>query len=112
MSDAAAGIASVPIAAEAECAEAERLVEAHRASVNDKDPLAPVYVHSRLATPVIVASGETAGDFVRRTVGSSGGDDFPDLPSQKKGEFGRTLFLNPGHRDGSQARRAGLRVRL
>ena len=41
VSDAAAGIASVLIVAEVERAEAERLVGAHRASVKDKDPLAP-----------------------------------------------------------------------
>ena len=46
-----------------ERAEAERLVGAYRASVNDKDPLAPVIVAGRLAQPVIVASGAEAGDF-------------------------------------------------
>jgi hypothetical protein len=53
VSDAAAGIASVLIVSEEERAEAERLVGAHRASVNDKDPLAPV----------VVATGVEAGEF-------------------------------------------------
>jgi hypothetical protein len=44
VSDAAAGIACVMIVSEEERGEAERLVGAHRASVNDKDPLAPVVV--------------------------------------------------------------------
>ena len=51
------------IVSEVERAEAERLVGAYRASVNDKDPLAPVIVAGRLAQPVIVASGAEAGDF-------------------------------------------------
>jgi hypothetical protein len=63
VSDAAASIASVLIVAEAERAKAERLVGAHRASVNDKDPVAPVVVAGRLEQPVIVASGMEAGDF-------------------------------------------------
>jgi hypothetical protein len=63
VSDAAAGVASVLIVAEAERAEAERLVGAHCASVNDKDPLAPVVVAGRLTRPVIVASGREAGEF-------------------------------------------------
>ena len=63
VSDATAGIASVLIVAEAERAEAERLVGAHCASVNDKDPLAPVVVAGRLAQPVIAASGAAAGEF-------------------------------------------------
>ena len=58
VSDAAAGVASVLIVG-----EAERLVGAHCASVNDKDPLAPVVVAGRLAQPVIVASGVEAGEF-------------------------------------------------
>jgi hypothetical protein len=64
MSDAAAGIASVLIVAETERADAERLVGAHRASVGDRDPLAPIVVAgSRLAQPVIVATGVEAGEF-------------------------------------------------
>jgi hypothetical protein len=64
VSDAAAGIASVLIVGKAERAEAERLVGAFRASVNDKDPLAPVVVAGgRLAQPVVVASGREAGEF-------------------------------------------------
>jgi hypothetical protein len=63
VSDAAAGIGSVLIVAEAERAEAERLVGAHRASVNDKDPLALVLVAGKLAQPVVVASGTEAGEF-------------------------------------------------
>jgi hypothetical protein len=63
VSDAAAGVASVLIVGEAERGEAERLVGAHCASVNDKDPLAPVVVAGRLAQPVIVASGVEAGEF-------------------------------------------------
>ena len=63
MSDAAAGIASVLIVAEAERGEAELLVGAHCATVNDKDPLAPVVVAGQFAAPVIVASGAEAGDF-------------------------------------------------
>ena len=64
MSDATAGIASILIIAEAERAEAERLVGAHCATVKDKDPLAPVVVAGgRLAQPVIVASGAEAGEF-------------------------------------------------
>jgi hypothetical protein len=63
VSEAAAGVGSVLIVSEVERAEAERLVGAHRASVNDKDPLAPVIVAGRLAQPVIVASGAEAGDF-------------------------------------------------
>jgi hypothetical protein len=49
VSDAAVGIACVLVVAEVERTEAERLVGAHRASVNDKDPLAPVVVAGRLA---------------------------------------------------------------
>jgi hypothetical protein len=63
VSDAAEGVASVLIVGEAERGEAERLVGAHCASVNDKDPLAPVVVAGRLAQPVIVASGTEAGEF-------------------------------------------------
>jgi hypothetical protein len=63
VSDATAGIASVLIVAEAERAEAERLVGAHCASVNDKDPLAPVVVAGRLASAVVVATGVEAGEF-------------------------------------------------
>ena len=63
MADAAAGIASVLIVAEAERAEAEPLVGAHRASVNDKDPLASVVVAGRLRQPVIVASGVEVAEF-------------------------------------------------
>jgi hypothetical protein len=63
VSDAAAGIASVLIVAEAERGEAERLVGAHGASVNDKDPLAPVVVAGQLTRPVVVASGREAGEF-------------------------------------------------
>jgi hypothetical protein len=63
VSDAKAGIASVLIVGEAERAEAERLVGAHCASVNDKDPLAPVVVAGRLAQPIIVATGAEVGDF-------------------------------------------------
>jgi hypothetical protein len=33
------------------------------ASVNDKDPLAPVVVAGRLARPVVVATGVEAGEF-------------------------------------------------
>jgi hypothetical protein len=61
VSDATAGIASVLIITEAERGEAERLVGAHCASVNDKDPLAPVVVAGRLAQPVVVATGAEAG---------------------------------------------------
>jgi hypothetical protein len=57
VSDAAVGIANVLIIGEAERAEAERLVGAHRASVKDKVPLA-----GRLTPPVIVGSGVEAGD--------------------------------------------------
>ena len=65
MSDATAGIASILIIAEAERAEAERLVGAHCATVKDKDPLAPVVVAGgRLAQPVIVASGAEAGELL------------------------------------------------
>jgi hypothetical protein len=64
VSDAVAGIASVLIVAAEERGEAERLVGAHRASVNDKDPLAPVVVAGRLRQPVIVASGAEASEFV------------------------------------------------
>jgi hypothetical protein len=64
VSEAAAGVGSVLIVSEAERAEAERLVGAHRASVKDKDPLAPVLVAGRgLTPPVIVATGEEAGEF-------------------------------------------------
>jgi hypothetical protein len=63
VSDAAAGIASVLIVADNERADAERLVGAHCATVNDKDPLAPVVVMGRLAQPIIVASGSEAGEF-------------------------------------------------
>jgi hypothetical protein len=66
VSDATAGIASVLIVGEAERAQAERLVGAHCASVNDKDPMAPVVVLGRLAQPVIVASGVEAGDLFAR----------------------------------------------
>ena len=62
-SDAAAGDASVLIVAEAERAEAERLVGAHCASLRDQDPLARVLVAGRLAQPVIVPSGVEAGDL-------------------------------------------------
>jgi hypothetical protein len=50
------------IVAEAERAEAERLVGAHCATVRDTDPLAPV-VMGRLVPPVVVASGAEAGEF-------------------------------------------------
>ena len=63
VSDAAAGIASVLIVAEAERGEAERLVGAHCATVNDEDALALVVVAGRLAPAVIVASGGEAGEF-------------------------------------------------
>jgi hypothetical protein len=63
VSDAAAGVASVLIISENERAEALRLVGAHGASVDDRDPLAPVVVAGRLAQPVIVASGVEAGEF-------------------------------------------------
>ena len=63
VSDAATGIASVLIVAEVERAEASRLVGAHRASVKDKDPLAPVVVAGQLAQAVVVASGREAGEF-------------------------------------------------
>jgi hypothetical protein len=66
VSDATAGIASVLIVAEAERAEAKRLVGVHRASVNDKDPLAPVVVAGRLTRPVVVASGREACEFLAR----------------------------------------------
>jgi hypothetical protein len=69
VADAAAGLASVLIVAEAERGEAERLVGAHCGSVNDKDPLAPVFVMGRLAQPIIVATGVEAGEFFARTVG-------------------------------------------
>jgi hypothetical protein len=58
------GIASVLIVAAEERGEAERLVGAHRASINDRDPLAPVVVAGRLAQPVIVASGAEACVFI------------------------------------------------
>jgi hypothetical protein len=64
VSDATAGIGSVLIIAEAERAEAERLVGGHCASVHDKDPLAPVVVAGRLARPIIVATGAEAGEFL------------------------------------------------
>ena len=64
VSDAGAGTACVLIVGEAERAEAERLVGAHRATVKDKDPLAPVVVDGRRQPPVIVASGSEAGEFV------------------------------------------------
>ena len=60
------GIASVLIVSENERAEALRLVGAHRASVNDKDPLALVAVSGRLAQPVVVATGVEAGEFFVR----------------------------------------------
>jgi hypothetical protein len=63
VSEAGAGITSVLIVAEEERSEAERLVGAHRASVNDKDPLASVVVDGRLVLPVVVASGAEAGEF-------------------------------------------------
>jgi hypothetical protein len=63
VSDAAAGITSVLIVAEAERTEAERLVGGHRATVKDKDPLAPVVVAGRLVPPVVVATGSEAGEF-------------------------------------------------
>ena len=63
VSEAGAGIASVLIIAEAERAEAERLVGAHCTTVKDKDPLAPVVVAGRLVPPVVVASGVEAGEF-------------------------------------------------
>ena len=63
VSDATAGIASVLIIVEEERAEAERLVGVHCATVNDKDPLAPVVVAGRLAPPVVVATGVEAGEF-------------------------------------------------
>jgi hypothetical protein len=63
VSDAAAGVACVLIIAEEERAEAERLVGAHCATVNDKDPLAPVVVAGRLTRPVVVASGREAGEW-------------------------------------------------
>lgn len=66
VSDAAADIASVLIVSENERAEALRLVGAHRASVNDKDPLALVAVPGRLAQPVVVATGVEAGEFFVR----------------------------------------------
>ena len=61
VSDAAAGVACVLVVAEVERGEAERLVGAHCASVKDKDPLAPVFVQGRLASPVVVASGRGGG---------------------------------------------------
>jgi hypothetical protein len=63
VSDAAAGVACVLVVAEAERAEAERLVGAHCATVKDKDPLAPVVVAGRLAPAVVVATGVEAGEF-------------------------------------------------
>jgi hypothetical protein len=66
VSDVAADIASVLIVSENERAEALRLVGAHRASVNDKDPLALVAVSGRLAQPVVVATGVEAGEFFVR----------------------------------------------
>jgi hypothetical protein len=63
VSDAAAGVACVLIVGEAERGDAERLVGAHRASVNDEDPFAPVLVAGQLTRPVIVATGAEAGDF-------------------------------------------------
>jgi hypothetical protein len=53
-----------PIVGEAERGEAERLVGAHCASVNDKDPLAPVVVAGQLRRPVVVASGIEASEFI------------------------------------------------
>ena len=64
VSEAAAGVASILIVAEAERAEAERLVGAHCASVKDKDPLAPVVVAGQLRRPVVVASGIEASEFI------------------------------------------------
>jgi hypothetical protein len=63
VSDATAGVTSLLVVAEEERGEAERLVGAHCASVNDKEPLAPVLVEDRLAQPIIVASGREAGEF-------------------------------------------------
>ena len=63
VSDAAAGITCVMIVSEEERAEAERLVGAHCATVNDEDALALVVVAGRLAPAVIVASGGEAGEF-------------------------------------------------
>jgi hypothetical protein len=63
VSDAAAGVACVLIVGEAERGDAERLVGAHCASVNDRDPLAPVVVAGQLVQPIIVATGVEAGDF-------------------------------------------------
>jgi hypothetical protein len=103
VSDAAAGIACVLVVAEAERGEAERLVGAHRASVGDKDPLAPVVVAGRLTAPVIVASGVEAGEFLRRTDGLSGGGDFLNLPAQKGAR--RSAPFSAAC-DGSQARGA------
>jgi hypothetical protein len=64
VSDAAAGITSVLIVGEAERAEAERLVGAHRATVKDKDALAPIVVAGRLTRPVVVATGAEAGELL------------------------------------------------
>lgn len=48
------------IVSERERGEAECLVGAHRASVNDKDPLAPLVGLGRMTPPV---SGAEAGEF-------------------------------------------------
>jgi hypothetical protein len=73
VSEAGAGTASVLIVADSERAEAERLVGAHRASVGDRDPLAPVVVAGQLAQPVVV--WRTARRRARRMGGLSGGGD-------------------------------------
>lgn len=109
VSDAAAGVASLLIVAENERADAGRLVGAHHASVKDKDPLAPVVVVGRLASPVIVASGAEAGEFI---VGLRSGQTeaviFPIPLCQ--GRASAPPFWALGHLRWLQAREAGSRV--
>jgi hypothetical protein len=105
VSDAAADIASVLIVSENERAEALRLVGAHRASVNDKDPLALVAVPGRLAQPVVVATGVEAGEFFVRYGRVRGGGEFSDLPPGRASARPFRFWATCG---GLQARGAGL----
>jgi hypothetical protein len=84
-------------------AEAQRLVGAHRASVHDEDPLAPVVVAARLTQPVIVASGAEASDFRRDArPGGSG-----DLRSRPWCALRRALFVSGPPRRRAVARTLG-----
>jgi hypothetical protein len=113
VSDAAAGIASVLIVSEEERGEAERLVDAHCASVNDKDPsIGPGRRGG--AAGAAGGRGEREGgrraSFLRRMVGSSGGSDFSE-PTAKGRAPARPCCIWATC-DGSQARGAGSRVAL